>query len=140
MSQGAIVLLVVAIVVIAIAVALAIALSRRSKLRGLPEESRARYARSWRGVENRFIDDPTGAVNEADRVVVMLLSERGATLSDPRTVPEELRKAREAAASDKGRQGTEGMRLALVHYKRIVDQSIGSETMRREVSRREVAS
>lgn len=140
MSQGAIVLLIVAIVVIAAAVALAVALSRRSKLRGLPEESRDRYARSWHGVENRFIDDPRGAVQEADRIVVMLLGERGATLSDPRSVPDDLRKAREAAASDNGRQGTEGMRVALVHYKRIVDESVGSTRMKSEGYRREVAS
>lgn len=140
MSQGAIVLLIVAIVVIAVAVALAIALSRRSKLRGLPEESRDRYARSWHGVENRFIDDPTGSVQDADRLVVMMLSERGATLSDPKTVPDELRKAREAASSDQGREGTEGMRVALLHYKRIVDDSVGGTRMQREGTRREVAS
>jgi hypothetical protein len=141
LSQGAIVLLVIAIVVIvAAAVALAVALARRSKLRGLPEESRDRYARSWRGVENRFIDDPQGAVHDADRIVVMLLSERGATLGDPRTVPDDLRQARKAAASDNGRQSTEGMRVALVHYKRIVDDSIGSTRMKRAGYRREVAS
>jgi hypothetical protein len=135
------VLLVVAIaVIVVVAVALAVVLSRRSKLRPLPEESRDRYARSWRSVENRFIDDPTGAVNEADRIVVMMLSERGATLSDPRTVPEDLRKAREAAAGDKGPQGTEGMRIALVHYKRMVDDGVRITAPRREVHRREVAS
>jgi flagellar basal body-associated protein FliL len=75
LSQSAIVLLIVAIVVIAIVIALAATFSRRSRLRPLPEESRDKYARSWRGVENRFIDDPTGAVNEADRMVVMMLSE-----------------------------------------------------------------
>lgn len=140
MSQGAIVLLIVAIVVIAVALALAIALSRRSKLRGLPEESRDRYARSWHGVENRFIDDPTGAVQDADRLVVMMLSERGATLSEPKTVPADLRKAREAASSNNGRAGTEAMRVALVHYKRIVDDSVGGQRIRREGYRREVAS
>ncbi|HET7419555.1 MAG TPA: hypothetical protein VFL27_04170 [Candidatus Dormibacteraeota bacterium] len=140
MSQGAIVLLIVAIVVIAIVVALAVAFSRKSRLRGLPDESREKYARSWHGVENRFIEDPTGAVNEADRMVVMMLSERGATLSDPHKVPDELRQAREAAASDRGREGTEGMRMALVHYKKLVDDSVGATRMKREDYRREVAS
>jgi hypothetical protein len=135
------VLLVVAIaVIVVVAVALAVVLSRRSKLRPLPEESRDRYARSWRAVENRFIDDPTGAVSDADRMVVMMLSERGATLSDPRTVPEDLRKAREAASGDKSPQGTEAMRIALVHYKRMVDDGVGVRRPRREVQRREVAS
>jgi hypothetical protein len=140
LSQTALVVLFVAIVVIAVAVALAILLSRRSKLRGLPEESRERYARSWRGVENRFVDDPVGALQDADRIVVMMLSERGATLSDPRSVPEDLRLARDAAAGETGRQATEGMRLALVYYKRIVDQGVGASLMKREGYRREVAS
>ena len=140
MSQSAIVLLIVAIVVVAIAVAISAAVSRRSRLRGLPEESRDKYARSWRAVENRFIDDPTGAVNEADRMVVMMLSERGATLGDPNKVPDDLRKAREAAASDQGREGTEGMRMALLHYRRIVEDSIGDTRMKTEDYRREVAS
>jgi hypothetical protein len=135
------VLLVMAIAVIVVAaVAVAVVLSRRSKLRPLPEESRDRYASSWRAVENRFIDDPTGAVSDADRIVVMMLSERGATLSDPRTVPEELRKAREAASGDKAPQGTEAMRIALVDYKRMVDDGAGVTRARREVQRREVAS
>jgi hypothetical protein len=132
--------LIVAIVVIAIVIALAATFSRRSRLRPLPEESRDKYARSWRGVENRFIDDPTGAVNEADRMVVMMLSERGATLSDSNKVPDDLRKAREAASSDQGREGTEGMRMALVHYKKIVDDSVGETRLKREDYRREVAS
>lgn len=134
-------LLVLAIaVIVVVAVAVAVALSRRSKLRPLPEESRIRYARTWRDVENRFMDDPSGAVNEADRIAVMMLSERGATLSDPRNVPEDLRVAREAAAGDKGPQGTEGMRIALVHYKRMVDDGVGTTRPRREDQRREVAS
>lgn len=141
LSQGATLLLVLAIaVIVAVAAAIAVALSRRSKLRPLPEESRNRYARSWRDVENRFIDDPTGAVNDADRIAVMMLSERGATLSDPHTVPEDLRIAREAAAGNKGPQGTEGMRIALVHYKRVVDDSVGTNRPRRADHRREVAS
>ena len=40
-------MLVVALIVIAASVALAIGLSRRSKLRRLPDESRERHARSW---------------------------------------------------------------------------------------------
>jgi hypothetical protein len=55
-------------------------------------------------------------------------------------VPDDLRKAREAASSDQGREGTEGMRMALVHYKKIVDDSVGETRLKREDYRREVAS
>ena len=91
-------------------------------------------------IEARFIEDPRGAVQEADKAAVMILGERGATLDDEKKVPHEMRMAREAAASDQGRQGTEGMRVAMVHYKRIVDDAVGSERMRRPEGLREVAS
>src|SRR5207253_11334286 len=105
----------------------------------LPPESQDRYSRSWQALETRFIDDPSGAVQEADRVVVMMLGERGATMDDGRRVPEDLRRARAAASSDEGRQGTEGMRKAMVHYKRMVEDGIGSPSSARKTSRREVA-
>jgi len=140
MNQSATLVPLVALTVIVGAVALAVALSRRTKLRSLPAESRERYARSWRRVEDRFIDDPAAAVQEADRIAVMILSERGATLSDPRTVPGELHKARGAAAGEGGRQGTEGMRISLMHYRNIVDDGVGASRMTREHRRREFAS
>ncbi len=132
-----VVILIVAIVILAL-IGVAVALSRRSRLRALPPESRDRYARSWQALETRFIDDPSGAVQEADRVVVMMLGERGAAMHEGRSVPENLRRARAAASSDEGRQGTEGMRKAMVHYKRIIEDALGtakpSETSRREVA------
>jgi hypothetical protein len=140
MSQTATVALIVAIIVAVLASALAFSLWRRTRLRALPEESRERYARSWRGVEAKFLDDPVAAVNDADRVVVMILSERGATLADPRSLPKNLIMAREAAASDRGQHGTEGMRVALVYYKRIVDDGVGAARLKSVGSRREIAS
>lgn len=135
-----VVVVVIALVVIGLIVA--IAGRRGPRLRSLPTESRDRFARSWTDTESRFIDDPHGAVKEADRIVVMILGERGATLHDEKKVPEDLKKARAAASSDEGRQGTEGMRKAMVHYKRIVDDALGHEMTRRaeETKRREIAS
>jgi len=132
--------LVVAVVVI-LAIALIVALTRRSsRLRPLPAESRDRFARTWSNIESRFIEDPRAAVQEADRVAVLILSERGATMPDGRDVPQDLQHARAAASSDEGRQGTEGMRKAMVHYKHMVDDAIGTAKESREASRREVAS
>jgi len=132
--------LVVTVVVI-LAIALIVALTRRSsRLRPLPAESRDRFARTWSNIESRFIEDPRAAVQEADRVAVLILSERGATMPDGRDVPQDLQHARAAASSDEGRQGTEGMRKAMVHYKHMVDDAIGTAKESREASRREVAS
>lgn len=133
--------IVIAAVVLLVVIGLVAAFAggRTSRMRKLPDESRERFARQWRMIETRFIDDPRGAVQEADKMAVMLLSERGAKLEDGKHMPDELRRAREAAASDQGRQGTEGNRMAMVHYKRIVDDGVGSERMTPE-GRREVAS
>jgi len=140
LTQTLIVVFIVAVVVI-LAIALIVALTRRSsRLRPLPAESRDRFARTWSNIESRFIEDPRAAVQEADRAVVLILSERGATMPDGRDVPEDLQQAREAASSDGGRQETESMRKAMVHYKHIVDDAIGTAKETREASHREVAS
>ena len=142
MSQSTLLVLVVGIVVLLIVIGLIAAVASRSRgprLRALPEESQDRFARGWRNVEARFIEDPRGAVQEADKVVVMILGERGATLNDERRVPKDLQMARDAVASDQGREGTEGMRVAMTHYKRIVDDAVGSDRLRRPEGRREMA-
>jgi len=105
------VLIVIGVVVVALIVIGLIAAfvsNRGPRLRALPDESRDRFARSWQAIEARFIEDPRAAVQEADNSAVMVLGERGARLEDGRHVPDDLRLAREAAASDEGRQGTEG--------------------------------
>lgn len=140
MNSTLIVIVIAAVVVlVVIGLVAAFASGRLARLRPLPAESRERFARQWRMVEARFIDDPRGAVQEADKMVVMLLGERGAKLDGDKRMPDGLRRAREAAASGQGGQGTEGMRMAMVHYKRIVDDGVGSEQMMPE-GRREVAS
>jgi len=133
-----VVILIVAILIL-LGTGIAVVLNRRPRLRPLPAESVERFSRSWQAVESRFIDDPRAAVQEADRVVVMMLTERGATMHDERHVPDDLRSARAAAASDEGRQGTEGLRKAMLHYKRIVVAAVGSPKKQKETSRREVA-
>ncbi len=125
-------ILVVALIVIAAIVLIAIVavLARtagKPRLRPLPNESKDRYARSWPAIEARFIDDPRAAVQEADKTVVMILSERGANVSNERQMPDELRKAREA------------MRRTMPHYKRIVDEAVGSSRLAPETQRREMA-
>ena len=143
MNQTWLIVLIVAIVaVVVIGLIVALTRGRTSRLRPLPDESRDKFARSWKAVESRFIEDPAAAIREADKVAVMVLTERGATLDDGQRMPEDLRTARADAASDDGRQGTEGMRRAMVHYKHIVEDAVGTSRMRRDEAeyRREVAS
>jgi hypothetical protein len=142
MSQGTLNVIVIGVIALLIVIGLVVATRgrRAMSLRQLPEESRDRYARSWWAVESHFIADPRAAVQEADRVVVMLLSERGATLDDGKRVPAALRQARRAAGNDRGKQDTEAMRRAMVHYKRLVDDAVGTSRLNSKDYRREVAS
>ncbi len=141
MSNTALIVLIVAIVVAIVIIGIVLAVTRKgARLHDLPPESKDRYLRAWQGVEAKFIDNPEDAVRDADKVAVGVLSERGATLHDERSVPDDLRRARQAAASDKGRQGTEGMREAMVSYKRIVEDGVGDTRRAPEGYRREVAS
>ncbi len=103
----ALILMSFAVVAIALIAALVVSgRAGRSRLRPLPDESRDRFARSWRAIETRFIDEPAAAVQEADRIAVMILSERGANLADEKRMPKDLRDARD-------------MRRAMAHYTEI---------------------
>jgi type I site-specific restriction endonuclease len=46
-------------------------------IRPLSAESRARYQDEWQRVQARFVDDPNGAVREADGLVARVMEERG---------------------------------------------------------------
>ncbi|HSS60107.1 MAG TPA: hypothetical protein VLK30_01470 [Candidatus Limnocylindrales bacterium] len=139
MSESLVVALIVLVAVALIAIVAVLARNAgRPRLRALPDESRNRFARAWQLIEARFIEDPRAAVQEAERTVVMILGERGANLVEPKRVPDDLRKAREASRGDQA--GTEGLRVAMVHYKRIVDDAVGASRLSRQDYRREIAS
>src|SRR5215471_7267253 len=114
MSQSLVVALIVIVAIVAIAIVAVLARTAgRLRLRQLPEESKDRFARSWQTIEARFIDDPRSAVQEADKTVVMILSERGATIGDEQHMPDDLREAREATRGERGVQDTETMRQGM---------------------------
>jgi hypothetical protein len=131
-------IVVIAIVLIAIAVMLA-GRAGKTRLRALPDESKDRYGRMWPAIEARFIQEPASAVQEADKVAVMILTERGGTVSDQR-MPEELRQARATARGNQGRRDTEAMRQAMVLYKVIVEDAVGASRVAPEAHRWEMAS
>ena len=135
-------ILLVAIVLIAVVVGLL--LMQRLRLRPLTAEAKARYAESWQAIQTRFIEEPSAAIAEADQLVVSILRDRGARMDDEKRMPGALRQAREAAQTEEGQSGTEGMRKAMLQYQRIVTDAVG-EIVRKspettEPGRQEVAS
>jgi FtsZ-interacting cell division protein ZipA len=118
---------------------------RRDELdiRPLPTASRDRYLEEWQRVQARFVDDPRGAVQEADTLIQSVMRERGYPVDDfeqraadisvdhPQVV-ENYRNGHRLASGD-----TEEQRQAMVHYRALFDELV-EETADRPLSRDEL--
>lgn len=101
----------------------------RLQLVVLPAAEASRFAQEWEALQTRFVDNPTGVVAEADRLVRELMLKRGYPMGDfeRRTadisvdhpaVVENYRAAQAIAARDQRAQAsTEDLRKAVVHYR-----------------------
>jgi FtsZ-interacting cell division protein ZipA len=115
---------------------------RRDELdiRPLPTASRERYLEEWQRVQARFVDDPRGAVQEADTLIQSVMRERGYPVDDfeqraadisvdhPQVV-ENYRNGHRLSSGD-----TEEQRQAMVHYRALFDELV-EETSDRPLSR-----
>jgi hypothetical protein len=101
------------------------------ELRPLSDEARERYVEEWQTTQARFVDDPTGAVSEADDLVQRVMRDRGYPVDDfeqraadisvehPELV-ERYRTANGIArASDRGEASTEDLRHSVRHYRAL---------------------
>ena len=111
----------------------------RPSLRPLAPEAVDRFAVSWDRIESHFLDAPEEAVREADALVLALLGELEHPLADDR-LPNGVVRARRAAAGKEVR-GTEGLRRAMLYYRGVIEDVVGSALRHEEVrGRREIAS
>jgi hypothetical protein len=121
--------LVILLVIAAIAISVVRAWRARpasARLTSLPPEARGRYLAAWDRVEKRFLEAPQEAVQEADSLVLAMLGERGHPLGQDR-LPRRLREARRKLAEGQRRHRTEDLRRALLDYRAVFGQMIGSE-------------
>lgn len=108
------------------------------KINELTPESRTRYVEAWGVTQAGFVDDPSKSVGEADRLVTEVMRERGYPIDDfeqraadisvdhPKVV-EHYRSAHILhLAQEQGEIGTEAQREALVHYRALFEQLVGS--------------
>jgi hypothetical protein len=108
-------------------------------IRPLPADERARFAEAWRSDQARFVDDPSRAVAEADRLVADLMMARGYPVGDfeqraadisvdhPKVV-ENYRIAHDIALRERrGEASTEDLRNAMVHYRALFDDLLADE-------------
>ncbi len=102
-------------------------------IKPLDEEHRHHFADLWRADQARFVDDPKGAVVEADRLVADLMQFRGYPVGDfeqraadvsvdhPHVV-ENYRIAHDIAVrQQRGEASTEDLRVAMVHYRALFE-------------------
>jgi hypothetical protein len=112
----------------------------RLDIRPLPEAARARYAEQWRGIQERFIDDPAGSVGAAHTLLDQVMGERGYPTKDfeeqadlvsvdhPRVV-ENYRAAYGVYTRQRdGQATTEDLREALVRYRSLFEELLHPET------------
>ena len=108
-------------------------------LRPLSPESRERYLRRWQSTQSRFVDDPRGAVSEADTLVQEVMQERGYPTQDfERRVadisvdhPGLVEKYRNAHAiaqkAEDGEASTEEMRNSVRHYRALFAELLDTD-------------
>lgn len=100
-------------------------------IRPLAPADATRFDASWRAVQARFVDDPKGAVTDADRLVGEVMAARGYPIGefeqrvadisvDHPDVVMNYRAAREIAVQHaRGQATTEDLRQAMVHYRAL---------------------
>jgi hypothetical protein len=100
----------------------------------LAPESRTRYVESWRAVQTAFVDNPSTSVGDADRLVTLVMRERGYPIDDfdqraadisvdHPDVVEHYRAAHVLhLAQEQGDIGTEAQREAFVHYRALFEK------------------
>jgi hypothetical protein len=101
------------------------------KLHPLQDADRARFSADWRNVQARFVDDPSGAVEQADELIKSVMVARGyenerfeqrvADLSvEHANVVQHYRAAHGLAQQNReGKADTEELRQAFVHYRAL---------------------
>jgi hypothetical protein len=97
----------------------------------------SRFSQAWNTLQGRFIDNPKGAVTEADHLVRELMTKRGYPMGDFERMAADLsvdhpsvvaayRAAQTIATRDaRGEADTEELRRAVIHYRTLFDELLG---------------
>jgi hypothetical protein len=115
--------------------------AKRQRLQIVPlsPEARDRYLRSWRDLQEQFVDEPSRSMTSADRLVTEVMRERGYPMDEfeqraadvsvdhPRVV-ENYRSARRiCVAEGNGTATTEDLRQAVIHYRALFDELLETD-------------
>jgi hypothetical protein len=112
---------------------------RKLDIRPLSVSDRQRFRDQWVGCQAEFVDDPAGAVNEADALLTDVLRARGYAADNPYdrigdiTAAYPRHATRYRFAEDlvtrhrRGQGSTEDLRRAFVHYRALFDEILGGQ-------------
>jgi hypothetical protein len=112
----------------------------RLHIRPLTPRDRAHFLGSWQMIQSKFVDDPGGAIAEADSLVRDVMQARGYPIIVPDfeqraddisvdhpTVVENYRLAHAIAnAHSHGKASTEDLRQATIHYRSVFEELINN--------------
>jgi hypothetical protein len=102
-------------------------------IRALTAEETEHFSEAWRHIQSLFVDDPKGAIGEADRLVNDVMSAKGYPMADfaqraadisvdHPVVVEHYRSARQIVERNQaGTASTEDLRQAVIHYRALFD-------------------
>ncbi len=109
---------------------------KKLDIRPLEPAARDGFKHRWTEVQARFVDDPPGAVGEADDLLGGVLRSRGYPVSDFEQRagdisvdhPEVVRHYRAghdiAVRHERGEASTEELRQAMIHYRELFDELV----------------
>jgi hypothetical protein len=118
------------------------------ELRDLDPDTRQRYSMEWQRIQARFVDSPGLAVQQADELSTRVMRDRGYPVDDTGFADREAdlsvghagivgdyRAAHAISiANDHSQASTEDLREAMVHYRTVFEDVLGSgRDVRREV-------
>jgi len=107
-------------------------------IKPLSDSERKRFSTEWTLIQERFVDTPGDAVVEADRLVTTVMGERGYPTEDYRQQLSDLsvrhsstldhyRTAHEIRSRhDESQASTEELREAMLHYRSLFEELVGS--------------
>jgi hypothetical protein len=116
-------------------------------IRPLERDERDRFAERWQAVQARFVDEPTGATDDADQLVGEVMATRGYPVGDfeqraadvsvnhPRVVEHYRAAHMIAMRNTRGDADTEELRQALVHFRALFEDLLEVETPARTEAR-----
>lgn len=111
---------------------------KKLDIRSLSPQEQQRFSADWQSVQSRFVDDPPGAVQDADTLVAQVMEARNYPVGDfaqqastvsvdyPDVVENYRAAHRIALRQEEGQASTEDLRQAMVHYRALFQNLLDS--------------